>query len=319
MLEAFAPETARLGNTEIAQRTGLSRPTVARLTHTLAELGYLAYEPSRAKFRLWARALTLAHPLLASMTLRQRARPLMQELANSVRGTVSIGLLDGTSLVYVESARAAETVAHTPDIGSTIPLPQAAMGRALLSLLDADELASAEKRFAAELPEIWRACREKVRDGMRQCEARGFCVSYGDWVSEIHAAAVPLFRDPDFGSACFALNCGMPAFRLRPGELEAEIGPRLVLLAKAIRNVAGRGDDTASPTDRTRAGRHGCSRSTSDRAQRAMTRRPCTLPARSRSSASLTPLSDTVSTGIGFTLPDRTSAISSFNSFRLPT
>jgi DNA-binding IclR family transcriptional regulator len=248
VLEAFAPESARLGNTEIAQRTGLSRPTVARLTHTLAELGYLAYEPSRAKFRLWARALTLAHPLLASMTLRQRARPLMQELANSVRGTVSIGLLDGTSLVYVESARAAETVAHTPDIGSTIPLPQAAMGRALLSLLAADELASAEKRFAAELPEIWRACREKVRDGMRQCEAKGFCVSYGDWVSEIHAAAVPLFRDPDFGSACFALNCGMPAFRLRPGELEAEIGPRLVLLAKAIRNVAGRGDDTASPT-----------------------------------------------------------------------
>ncbi len=248
VLEAFAPESARLGNTEIAQRTGLSRPTVARLTHTLAELGYLAYEPSRAKFRLWARALTLAHPLLASMTLRQRARPLMQELANSIRGTVSIGLLDGTSLVYVESARAAEMVAHTPDIGSTIPLPQAAMGRALLSLLDADELASAEKRFAAELPEIWRACRDKVRDGMRQCEARGFCVSYGDWVSEIHAAAVPLFRDPDFGRASFALNCGLPAFRLHPGELEAEIGPRLLLLAKAIRNVAGRGDDIASPT-----------------------------------------------------------------------
>ena len=163
VLEAFAPESARLGNTEIAQRTGLSRPTVARLTHTLAELGYLAYEPSRAKFRLWARALTLAHPLLASMTLRQRARPLMQDLANSVRGTVSIGLLDGTSLVYVESARAAETVAHTPDIGSTIPLPQAAMGRALLSMLDADELASARER---DLPP---SCRRYGAPIARRC------------------------------------------------------------------------------------------------------------------------------------------------------
>lgn len=245
VLEAFGGEGAQLGNTEIARRTGLSRPTVARLTHTLAQLGYLAYDPSRAKFRLWARALTLAHPLLASMTLRQRARPLMQELANSVRGTVSIGLMDGNNLVYVESARAAETVAHTPDIGSTIPLPQAAMGRALLSLLEASELISAESRFATELPMIWCACREKVRDGMRQCETRGFCVSYGDWASEIHAAAAPLFRDPDFGKACFAINCGIPAFRLRPGELESDIGPRLVLLANAIRNLAGRGDIVA--------------------------------------------------------------------------
>lgn len=245
VLEAFGVESARLGNSEIAQRTGLSRPTVARLTHTLAELGYLAYEPSRAKFRPWAGALRLVHPLLASMTLRQSARPLMQELANSVRATVSIGLLDGTNLVYVESARAAETVAHTPDIGSTIPLPQAAMGRALLSLLDASELASAELRFAAELPDIWDACREKVRDGMRQCGTRGFCVSYGDWVGEIHAAAVPLFRDPDFGGACLAINCGIPAFRLRPGELEADIGPRLVLLAGAIRSLAGRGNAPA--------------------------------------------------------------------------
>ncbi len=255
VLEAFAPDSAPIGNTEIARRTGLSRPTVARLTHTLAELGYLAYEPSRAKFRLWARALTLAHPLLASMKLRQSARPLMQDLANSVRGTVSIGLLDGTNLVYVESARAAEMAAHIPDIGSTIPLPRAAMGRALLSMLDDAELAAIEARFAAELAETWGAYREKVRDGMRQCVKREFCVSYGDWASETHAAAVPLFRDPDFGRACFALNCGIPAFRLRPGELEADIAPRLVQLAKAIRVLSGRVDAAANPATEVRQSR----------------------------------------------------------------
>ncbi|WP_083742080.1 IclR family transcriptional regulator [Bradyrhizobium mercantei] len=250
VLEAFAPESAHLGNTEVAQRTGLSRPTVARLTHTLAELGYLAYEQQRAKYRLWARALTVAHPLLASMKVRQVARPLMQELANSVRGTVSIGLLDGVNLVYVESARAAEPAAHTPDIGSTIPLPRAAMGRALLSMLSAAELAAIEARFATDLAAIWDTYRDRVREGVRQSAQRGYCVSYGDWVTEIHAAAVPLFRDPEFGRACFAINCGIPAFRLRSGELEAEIAPRLVLLANSIRNAVGRGhDDVTAPVD----------------------------------------------------------------------
>ena len=252
VLEAFAPESPRLGNTEIAKLTGLSRPTVARLTHTLAELGYLVYEPSGAKFRLWARTLTLAHPLLASMNLRQTARPLMQELANGVRGTVSIGLLDGTNLIYVESARAAETVAHTPDIGSTIPLPRAAMGRALLSMLDSAELAEIEQRFSSKIPDIWETYRDKVHDGVRQCTARGFCISYGDWVNEIHAVAVPLFRDAEFGGACFAINCGTAAYRLRTGELEEDIGPRLLLLAKTIRKAVGQREGAAPPSTTSR-------------------------------------------------------------------
>ena len=108
VLEAFAAEAPVLGNMELSARTGIPRPTVARLTHTLAELGYLRYDRDLAKYRLGARALRMAHPLLAGMQFRQVARPLMQELAASVRGTVSIGLLDGTAMIYVETARSGE-------------------------------------------------------------------------------------------------------------------------------------------------------------------------------------------------------------------
>ena len=38
-----------------------------------------------------------------------------------VRGTVSIGLLDGPSMVYVETARSGDVGPHTPDIGMPIP------------------------------------------------------------------------------------------------------------------------------------------------------------------------------------------------------
>src|SRR5215468_6725654 len=105
VLEAFDGGPPMLGNMEISVRTGIPRPTVARLTHTLAELGYLHYDRDLAKYRVGIRALHMAHPLLADMPFRQLARPLMQEFAHSVRGTVSIGLLDGTAVVYVETAR----------------------------------------------------------------------------------------------------------------------------------------------------------------------------------------------------------------------
>ena len=131
VLEAFEAGVTRLGNMELSARTGIPRPTVARLTHTLAELGYLRYDPRLAKFRLGARALRMVRPLLAGMSFRQAARPLMQELAESVRGTVSIGLLDGTSAIYVESARSGDVGPHVPDIGLPIPVVRTAMGRAL--------------------------------------------------------------------------------------------------------------------------------------------------------------------------------------------
>jgi DNA-binding IclR family transcriptional regulator len=238
VLETFSGKSARLSNSEIAIATGLARPTVARLTQTLCDLGYLKRTSERGKYRLWLRALSLAHPLLAEMTFRQIARPLMQELAASVRGTVSIGMLDGLDLIYIETARSGALGAHIPDIGSTVPLVRMAMGRSLLSMLPVNEQRALERRYVAERPDVWRKCEPAVGKGLREISERGFCASRGDWVSSIHAVGAPLFRDDEQGGICFAINCGIPAFRLRTEELEREIGPRLLDLARAIRVAA---------------------------------------------------------------------------------
>ena len=48
VLRAFDAASPALGNREIAERTGIGRPTVVRMTRTLALLGYLKYhDPGR--------------------------------------------------------------------------------------------------------------------------------------------------------------------------------------------------------------------------------------------------------------------------------
>jgi DNA-binding IclR family transcriptional regulator len=237
VLEAFKAGAAALGNMEIAVRTGIPRPTVARLTHTLAELGYLDYEQERAKYRVGIRVLRLAHPLLADMPFRQAARPLMQELAQSVRGTVSIGLLDGSSIIYVETARSGDVGPHSPDIGMPITVVRTAMGRAAAALLPAAEAASFDAQLAADDAELWSDYRTLYYAGIQQCADRGFCTCFGEYMASIHAVAAPLYRAATTGR-CFAINCGIPAFRLQPGQLEAEIGPRIRALAASIRALA---------------------------------------------------------------------------------
>lgn len=248
VLEAFDAGAPMLGNMELAARTGIPRPTVARLTHTLAELGYLRYDQDLAKYRLGARALRMAHPLLAGMQFRQVARPMMQELAQSVRGTVSIGLLDGTAMIYVETARSGDVGPHTPDIGMPIPVVMTAMGRAAAAILPGGDSTLLEARIKADGADTWSAYRDRYRAGIRQCAERGFCTCFGEYMASIHAVAAPLFHARNLKQS-FSINCGIPAFRLQPGQLEAEIGPRITALAASIRSLVNEVEPVITPRE----------------------------------------------------------------------
>ncbi len=243
VLEAFDAGSIMLGNMELAARTGIPRPTVARLTHTLTELGYLRYDADLARYRLGARPLRMVRPLLAAMPFRQAARPLMQDLAESVRGTVSIGLLDGTSMIYVETARSGNVGPHVPDIGLPIPVASTAMGRAAAALLPAAEARILEDRLKDDAAAPWTIHGDRYRASLEDCIDRGFCTCHGEYMTSIHAVAAPLFLARDLQQA-FALNCGIPAFRLQAGQLESEIGPRIRALAAAIRSLAGEAEPT---------------------------------------------------------------------------
>src|SRR6201982_4059781 len=78
VLAAFRNASGSLSNADLAERTGLSRPTVSRLTYTLTQLGYLKRDP-KGRFELGLGVLATAYPLLSAIKVRQMARPLMRE------------------------------------------------------------------------------------------------------------------------------------------------------------------------------------------------------------------------------------------------
>src|SRR5882672_3568574 len=82
VLRAFTSTDGLLGNGEIAERAGLPKPTVSRLTYTLTKLGYLSHVDRLAKYQLAPAALALGYTALANIRIRQLARTHMQELAD---------------------------------------------------------------------------------------------------------------------------------------------------------------------------------------------------------------------------------------------
>jgi DNA-binding IclR family transcriptional regulator len=237
VLRCFTPLEPMLGNKEISVRTGLPKPTVSRLTYTLTKLGYLRHNMRLGKYQLGSAVLSIGYPLLASMSVRQIARPHMKELADYCNGSVSMGIRDRLNMVYVESCRSGNGIATLPDIGTAVPIAQAAIGRAYLAACTAPERESLLNQMKVKQPEMLRKYKAQIERGLEDVRSRGFCSSIGELRREVHAVGVPMRRSIDGEIVSF--NCGMPAFMLRKGQLEDDIGPRLVAMVRNIETGLG--------------------------------------------------------------------------------
>lgn len=232
LLRAFRAGDSYLGNGELAERSGLSRPTVSRLAGVLVRLGYLRYSDESGKYALGTVLLSLAYPMLAGLTIRQLARPLMKGLADDVGGQVSMGMAADSDMVFLETSRSARHRYTLPEVGATTPILVSSMGRAYLAALSPTQRRAVLERLRAEQPELAEAFDAKVRQACQDYIRSGFTRSFGDVRPEIHACAAPLRTRID--GEVVVINCSVAVQKLKHGQLESEVGPRLVDLAARI-------------------------------------------------------------------------------------
>lgn len=237
VLRAFSAAQPLLGNREIADRTGLPKPTVSRLTYTLTLLGYLSRDLTLQKYRLGSGVLSLGHPLLASMPVRQAARPLMEALARETGCTVNLGMRDRASVVYLDTVRADRANQTLPDTGSTRPLLASAIGRALILAC-----APAERKLILNHLRVHdRALYDQHRAAWESDEAlfaaHGFCHARGDWRKDIHAVAAPV-RVPQREQPV-AMNCTLAAYRMPKDMMAREVAPLLLECVRQLETALG--------------------------------------------------------------------------------
>ena len=245
VLSVFGAGEARLSNREIAAATGMSRPTVARLTRTLSMLGYLKYDASEARYRLTVSMLRLVYPLLSQLTVRQLARPLMQELAVYARGSVSIGMRDGLDIIVVETCVENPATSARPEVGIARPIILTAFGRAYLAAAEPDERESILKSIRQDGRYDFSKFNADLKREMARYKAEGFCIARDTHRIGFHAVAVPFRANPSADLMVF--NCAIASFQLRKNALETDIGPRLVHLQQNIEMLLGANPTTKWP------------------------------------------------------------------------
>ena len=238
VLRAFRPGDGFLGNREIANRTGLPKPTVTRLTYTLTKLGYLSYSSRLERYQLGTGVLALGYATLSSFGIRQVARPLMQEMAETVDASVALGARERLSMIYLENARGSGAVTLRLDVGSRIPVATTAMGRAFLAVLPEGERTYLMDHIRRRAGRDWPDIRIGIEDALKDYQDKGYVKTVGSWEKDVNAVGVPLVNSQN--GDIYAFNCGGPSFLLPEKRLESELGPRLQHLVQNVKAAIGR-------------------------------------------------------------------------------
>lgn len=232
VLRAFRPRDGFLGNQEIAERTGFPKPTVTRITYTLCQLGYLTKVARIGKYQLAPSAITLGYSALANLGIRRISRAHMDELAERLSAPVALGIRDRNRALYLDISRGSAAITFQLDIGSSIPLAQSAMGRALLSVMPDEERERAIAALAPRYGAHWPALERELRAAVDHCMQHGYAISAGSWRPGIHAVAAPLVAAD--GSGIYAFNCGGPPYQFTDSFMHEKVGPGVCRLVRDV-------------------------------------------------------------------------------------
>ncbi len=234
VLRCFRPNETNLTNTDISERTGLPKPTVSRLTHTLCKLDYLVADPRSGTYRLSVGVLQLGYGVLSSMEIGERATTEMAALRDGPNSYITCALAERHRFdaVYIAVQRSREDVALTMRVGSRLPLFFSAIGRSILIAMSDDDRVAVFEQAEREDPDGAEARLLGYEKARREFETMGFCTGYGEWRPDVNGIAVPVFCANS--TRVYGLNIGGPSFHVKKRQLEGHYAKMLIKAAATL-------------------------------------------------------------------------------------
>ena len=216
ILDSFSSETPRLGATEIARKTGLSRSTAHRLMASLVKHDFLRKD-GNGKYALGSHLVGFATTITMA-GIADLARPLMARLRDETGETVGLHVLRGTSRVVIEQVESHHALRRTyTEIGQPLPIHQGAPGKALLAFSSRDVQAAVLRSKLAPATEQTIVDAESLKAELEAIRERGYALSLAERIPGVHTAAAPVLNGQGLAVACLSVTG--PAARLPAEDL----------------------------------------------------------------------------------------------------
>lgn len=223
ILLAFGAGPPEMTALELARRTGLSRPTLYRLMHTLERHGFIASAGEPQRFRLGPTVGRLGSAWSAATDVVGTAQPFMHALREQTQETVALFVHQHDRRLCVAELPSTQPLSFKRGVGYSEPITTGASGRAILAHVDAAQFSAPSVRASqTELASI---------------RERGYAVSRSELIVGAVAVAAPFFGID--GRIAGSMAVFGPQVRLDDTRI-ASIGPLVVEQCAGLSSALGR-------------------------------------------------------------------------------
>ncbi len=133
ILELFAGTPEGMTVSEVARKLDRTVSEIFRMILCLEHRGYLAHSPGKEKYQLTLRLFRLAQEHPPTKRLVTEALPAMHALAQRVRQSCHLGIVDGGHVVILAQVDSPESTGFYVRMGSKVDLMHAATGHVILA------------------------------------------------------------------------------------------------------------------------------------------------------------------------------------------
>ena len=219
VLEALSRAKGPTRLSALAADLDLQKSTVHRILGELSVLGYVTQDDGTGLYRPTLRSWELGTAVVADVPIKQVASGALLRLHEQTGETVSLVVRSGDDALYLDKIISPRPVRFTTRVGSRVPLPITAGGKAILATSDdGDEVVH---RLSARPGFEQVADPDRLLGELAEARARGYAIATGR-PGLIGIAAAIVDRDDQ---PVAALSVSAPTERLslaaQPAVIEA--------------------------------------------------------------------------------------------------
>lgn len=211
---------------EAAEALGVARSTAHRLLTALRHRGFVTQDKRNGVYRPGRALLEVGLAAIGRVDIRHVARPVLDWLRDATQETVSLLLLEGSSVRFVDCVESPRSVRVGSRTGIVLPAHCTAGGKAILAGLPRHDL---DRRYPTRELEgrtpssitTW----ETLEAELDEVRHRGYAMNFGEGESNI--CAVGAVIDDPIGYPLAALAVAVPSSRLATVEQAQELAPML--------------------------------------------------------------------------------------------
>jgi IclR family transcriptional regulator, acetate operon repressor len=200
-------QLGRVSTADIIAALGIPKTTAHRLVSNLEEFGFLEHGMERGRYQVGPRLLELATNILAASTSNGPIHALLMEISRRTSETVSLGVMRGSEVVYVDSAIGNSPLTLNFQKGHRAPVHCTSSGRVFLAHMEKKQL------DAYMLSGPWEPITpytivdpDRLRQEIDVVRKQGFATNDSEFAIGVVGAAVPIAGPNGRVVACLSIS-----------------------------------------------------------------------------------------------------------------